>query len=219
MYTGKIKKTYVLTLNSQHLLVVVDVTDYDRQQADNQHDGCGVDNRVKGVKAVRVVPGPVKILLDTSTSQDYICKCISTPHHLGSSSCSGKCAESVEDGWEDPITNRFNANGSWFMSKIWRKLHIKSIRRWEKWRFKSSPEILNNYMTRGWWEHWNPVIIQHILIVTYGCKLSKVTLFLPHRASLSHIHLVTESFFKHNYHPTCIYIIKLIYKLINCSLF
>lgn len=84
--------------NDQRLLVVVDVTDYDRQQADSQDHGRGIDNRVKGVKAVGIVPVLVEILLDTSTSKDYVGKRISTPHHLGSSFCSGKCSMSVADG-------------------------------------------------------------------------------------------------------------------------
>ncbi len=73
----------------QHLLVVVDVTDYDWQQAEHQDDGCGVDNRVKRFEDVLVVPVPVQILSDKSISADYICKCISTANGFWKAGCRG----------------------------------------------------------------------------------------------------------------------------------
>ncbi len=100
----------------QHLLVVVDVTDYDWQQAEHQDDGCGVDNRVKRFEAVRVIPSPVQILLDKSISADDICKCISTANNWDFFSCSRKVG--VEDVWKDLITNRSRVKGSRYTSTM-----------------------------------------------------------------------------------------------------
>lgn len=159
--------------------MVVDVTDYDWQQAEHQDNGCSVDNRVKRFEAVRVIPGPVQILLDKSVSADYICKCISTPNNLDFSSSFGRYKVGVEDAWKDLITTgvcRTRVKGLRYTSNM--KENQNKIAEQINPALKKKPfEITSNYMTRGWWDHWNPLTILHIFFVTYGyyCSSSSIT--------------------------------------------